>query len=688
MKIIQPQDLQAADLPGLESPFFALEKARSFIQKDPNLNLERLLGRPATYGLGARAFNQQRNAHIENVLREIRDGRLLLVFDSIDGAPSSPVVRWREGERGEGRWKVTEAGVDPEIIAGVNALNQHVITPGDLSAQGSMGVGSLPSGYFAMEYRLKQREQALRQDVRSGGAASSFSNNVLPVSASTKTTESSTTEAPPEIHLEIGIFTDGTLNNAENSRELEERVATECVEAFERGEISLEECEYRLSLALGGSYANAPSNVAKLRDLYGTSVKAGHNGSHHRFWVYTPGIGTKTGQADSLVGSVSGMGETGIVSQTERACKEIALQIGSRELGSTITSVTFDLFGFSRGAAAARHIAYEITRGAGGALGRAFVKERLAWPESISIRFVGLFDTVAAVINPAALDFRPDNERNAPVNVYLDPSNVQQAVHLVAEDEYRENFALNSLRDEDGALPANFTEISLPGAHSDIGGGYPVSQREDVLISPFHLIPSERNRWPEQTMEWDSLEALMANKRSEGWVGRYSLPVSKSDEHAPSPRSLKDDGPAEISVYKEISSHPAPDGRVELALRMVRQILGGYSRVPLQIMHGLALKAGAPFLDLDSSETRVPRELLPIAEDMLEQIAAGAAKVSLAPDQRDLIRQRYTHYSAHYNPLKTGLFGATATLRFGRNFSPNAPEASGQRTIYPNRREV
>ena len=69
MKIIQPQDLQAADLPGLESPFFALEKARSFIQNDPNLNLERLLGRPATYGLGARAFKEQRNTHIENVLR-------------------------------------------------------------------------------------------------------------------------------------------------------------------------------------------------------------------------------------------------------------------------------------------------------------------------------------------------------------------------------------------------------------------------------------------------------------------------------------------------------------------------------------------------------------------------------------------------------------------------------------------
>src|SRR5690554_1504660 len=174
-------------------------------------------------------------------------------------------------------------------------MNQCGITPRQLSAQTVHGIGGLSASNFGMEYRLRQREEALRKAATPSPHASQFSRTITPVSPGAKPTQSNTKEPPPEIHLEIGIFTDGTLNNAENSRELEERAATECVEAFERGDMSLEECEYRLSLAMGGSYSNAPSNVAKLRDLYGTSVKARHNGSHHRFWVYTPGIGTKTG---------------------------------------------------------------------------------------------------------------------------------------------------------------------------------------------------------------------------------------------------------------------------------------------------------------------------------------------------------------------------------------------------------
>ena len=685
MKIIQPQDLQAADLPGLESPFFALEKARSFIQNDPNLNLERLLGRPATYGLGARAFKEQRNTHIENVLREIRDGRLFLVFESIDGEPSSPVVRWREGERGEGRWQVTEAGVDPEIIAGVKALNQHGVTPGDLRAQGSMGVGSLPSGYFTMEYRLKQREQALRQDVQSGGVASSFSNNVLPVSALTKTTESFTTKAPQEIHLEIGIFTDGTLNNAENSRELEERVANECVEAFDRGEISLEECEYRLSLAMGGSYGNAPSNVAKLARHYAETKDRSGNREIHQLWVYAPGIGTKTGEGDSLVGSISGMGETGVVSQVRDVFANVANRVSGLELSGTINSLKVDLFGFSRGAASARHAVYEIQQGQSGALGEAFRKEGIDWPDETKIRFVGLFDTVAAIVNPFLLDFAPSNTRNEPVRGCLDPAHVERAVHVVAADEVRKNFSLNSLRNADGSLAEAFREISLPGVHSDIGGGYPDAQREDVLLTPYHLIPTNRHRWPEQTMQWDNLEELRSKVASEGWIGERGLPDQSSERYDSATAGFGSEAEPYLGIYKKVSSHPAPDGRVELALRMVRVVRGEYSRIALKVMYELAKESGVPFSDINRSESaRLPEDLEPIAETILDQVTSGSDSPSLSAEQLALVRERFTHYSANYNPLRTMMKGLVATFRLGRHFSPNAPADSGKRTIHPN----
>src|SRR5690606_10191121 len=140
---------------------------------------------------------------------------------------------------------------------------------------------------------------------------------------------------------------------------------------------------------------------------------------------------------------------------------------------------------------------------------------------------------------------------------------------------------------------------------SDIGGGYPDSQREDVLISPFHMVPANRIRWPEQTMQWDNLEALRQQKAAEGWIGSFSLPVRSSETHDPAPRGLGAEEGASLSIFKKVSSHPAPDGRVELALRMVREVRGEYSRVGLIVMHELATKAGVPFRNVDSQGSAI-----------------------------------------------------------------------------------
>ena len=685
MKILHPRELRAADLPALESPFFAAEKARNLLHNSCHQDLERLLGKPPGFSQGARAFYRQRAALTESVLREISGGRLFLVIESVDGEPSAPVVLWREDHSGAGRWEVTESNSHPEIISGVAAMNQCGITPRQLSGQTVHGIGGLPASNFGMEYRLRQREEALRKAATPTPHASQVSRTITPVSPGAKPTQSNTKEPPPEIHLEIGIFTDGTLNNAENSRELEERVATECAEAFERGDISEEECGYRLGLMMGGSYGNAPSNVAKLARSYDDSSTDLENRVIHRLWVYAPGIGTKTGEGDSLVGSISGMGETGVVSQVRSVFANVAERVAGLEFAGAISSMTIDLFGFSRGAASARHAVNEIQLGQNGALGEAFRNQRIDWPGQTVIRFVGIFDTVAAIVNPYLLDFAPGNGRNEPVRISLDPTHIGAAVHLVAGDECRQNFSLNSLRSADGSLAENFREISLPGAHSDIGGGYQDAQREDVLVSPYHIIPTDRNRWPEQTMEWDNLRELRRKVASEGWLGAYSLPVQPSEDHDPAPAELGPESMAYLEIYKKFSAHPAPDGRVELALRMVRQVRGEYSRIPLKVMHELAKKAGVPFNDIGESEsTRLPDELTPVADKIIDQILSGSDSPSLNLEQQALIRERYTHCSANYNPLRTMIGGLVATLRLGRNFSPNAPVDSGERVIHPN----
>lgn len=213
------------------------------------------------------------------------------------------------------------------------------------------------------------------------------------------------------------------------------------------------------------------------------------------------------------------MGETGVIEQVKRAFSDLADFIKVSINDETLASLTIDLFGFSRGAAAARHAANQIAEGPGGGLGQAMSKRGLELPAHTKIRFIGLFDTVAGIVNPLNGDFSPSNASNEPLDIRLDSGIAERVVQLAAANEKRANFALNSLRTPDGALPSNFTEFVLPGAHSDIGGGYQEDEVERVVLSPTLSIEGSDTKWPKQTMKWDNLASLQHQVSSEGWVG-------------------------------------------------------------------------------------------------------------------------------------------------------------------------
>ena len=86
------------------------------------------------------------------------------------------------------------------------------------------------------------------------------------------------------------------------------------------------------------------------------------------------------------------------------------------------------------------------------------------WAAHARINFIGLFDTVAAVIDPLKGDYDPANHLNPGINLYLPPGCARKVLQLTARDEALE------LRPQQGR-PGS-PEICLPGAHSDIGGGY------------------------------------------------------------------------------------------------------------------------------------------------------------------------------------------------------------------------
>jgi hypothetical protein len=681
MTLVRPSELRARDLPLVETPFFAADKARRLVKENGHV-------RSDMYSLFRYGPGDRRDI-AETVYQAVKDGELMLVCEGWDG-PFSPMVTWQPDDNlpAGGRWRLNDHWIDTpsEIKSAVAELNECGVSSDQLRQSASWGVGSLKVNMFSMHYRQWQRREQAEQDSADNHRLS------LPLGASAlvaplpmlaaSATEDASQEPSPRIHLEVGLFTDGTMNNAANTQAFREQLEQECLIPYENNTISREECEQRLSLMLGASYANAASNVAKLWDLYVEDEKEEEGTSTYRFSVYAPGAGTKSGEGDVLYSAATGMGEAGVIEQVKRAFKTVAETTKRLAEGLPIDRLTVDLFGFSRGAAAARHAAHEINQGESGLLAKILAQNHIPWPEMVEIRFVGLFDSVAAIVNPATGDLSANNSRNHPVKLYLDPGKVGQAVHLTAAHEHRRNFALNSLRNHDGGLPANFREIVLPGVHSDIGGGYGDSQREDVLLSPKLQVPRNRLRWPDKTLQWDNLEAKRQQVEAAGWIGPHNLPVRQSEQLQAWPKDLGPEGPAQLEIVTRHYDHPAPDGRVELVLRMLRQVRGEYSRVALRLMHQLAAEQEVPLREIDPTDDTmsIQDELMPILQQILEQVEQGSDAPSLTAEHEHLLLQRYIHYSAHYNGIETLVAGTPAKLE---GLYPHAPALSGERLVYP-----
>ncbi|MDX1559432.1 MAG: DUF2235 domain-containing protein [Marinobacter sp.] len=680
MDLVPVWDLKAYHLPRIESPFIAASMARRFVQDDSSVV-------PSSVASTLGAGSSDSSGLADAVYRAVSECRLMLVYTGSD-RPLSPMVTWQPDESlpGSGRWRVKGSGMGSPygIRKAVDELNACDITPAQLRQYHPRGVGGLGVGLFSVNYRQWQRSEQESQ----GGAADhrlslplGAAASVAPLSAAVNAT-ADTKAAPPKVHLEVGIFTDGTMNNAANVRSFAEQLEQDCLVPYENDEISREECEWRLSMLMGGSYANAVTNVAKLRDLYMEGELESDGKMIYQRQVYAPGAGTKTGDSDKWYGAATGMGEAGVIQQVNYAFSELVFLVQEDLQGRVIDKLTVDLFGFSRGAAAARHAAHEINQGEHGLLGRLFAENGILWPAQVEIRFVGLFDSVAAIVNPASGDLFAHNDRNYPVKLYLEPGKVGQVVHLTAAHEHRKNFALNSIRSRDGSLPANFREITLPGVHSDIGGGYGESQREEVLLSPMLEVPRNRLRWPEKTAQWDNLDAQRQQVAAQGWIGPYNLQVRQSDQLQAWPKDLGSEGPARLDIVTQRYDHPAPDGRVELVLRMLRQVRGEYSRVSLRLMHRLAVEYDLPLSEIDPTDetVSVPGELEPVLQQILAQVAQGEDAPSLESKYLDLLLQRYIHYSANYNSIEALIAGLPAKL--GVLF-PHAPAPSGERLVYP-----
>ena len=334
------------------------------------------------------------------------------------------------------------------------------------------------------------------------------------------------TQRPGELILTFGMFFDGTKNNmyhteirkkAQDKGEFKgyaQQGATEEEKEARAQEVAKDKVIYK-RYEIQESFGNDFTNVA--RQYYNCEEE---------YRIYVEGIGTVSkdteDKTDDDDGYIYGRGVTGITEKVRSGCKMLAKKIAqrkaeveqnrSRNEKTTQIHLIVDVFGFSRGAAAARHFLHTLQKRAykagykvpnvvtympekglprvdyldvyvkdswmkddylpplgllGTALLEAKIPRELIENMCVRVRFVGLYDTVVS--------FDPKTSLIPTFDKYVkdlhldDIGRPQRAVHYTSIDEHRKFFSITPLNTK--KLP-NAIELSFPGVHSDIGGSY------------------------------------------------------------------------------------------------------------------------------------------------------------------------------------------------------------------------
>lgn len=486
-----------------------------------------------------------------------------------------------------------------------------------------------------------------------------------------------------EITLTIGVFFDGTSNNAVNTQNM--------MKAYTAGHYNLDDPEAESILAkcarenfgVSGSgatsYTGYYTNIHWLSTLYSRHFTEDNPNVQRA--VYIDGIGTDAGKPDSKLGQGFGISDTGVVAKTDKAVSMLAESIqaaldavSNKQTDCTfiIRSLQFDIFGFSRGAAAARHFANRIQSedpAIISAIRQAMTGTTFNGSPAGKTRFIGIFDTVAAIGTPVN-GLNPHSADTGDVKLTLRPGVAEKVFHITAANECRFNFALNSVK------PA-WPELALPGAHSDIGGGYlPVTKEHLFLTRPAtetvpYSQPGEKTQAYRQAVA--QLQVL-----------------GKSPCLAPLLRTN------DISAETWHDDKLPPDryGQMQkrcfaaLTLRE-RTVRNDWSRVALRVMLEAAQEAGVvfdPILSKDK-ELAIPDELVPLWDKALtmgKAVRSGQTPPVFSQDELDVIAEKYIHCSANWNAIVVNTDGF---IHGGASPSEligfiNRPDEQWKRSVY------
>lgn len=486
-----------------------------------------------------------------------------------------------------------------------------------------------------------------------------------------------------EIILTVGLFFDGTGNNAINVGNMLDDCKNDNFNVYSLeaktllGQHAVTHKKLMGNHAL--SYTNYYSNVYWLSYLYKQTYSAPNN--YFQKSLYIQGIGTESEKPDSLLGSALGVAGTGIIAKTDVAINMISLAIQQeivaiKKVLATdnfiIKSLQFDIFGFSRGAASARHFSNRVfnkdpaliqaVKGGVGCL------EYHGEPCG-KTRFIGIFDTVTA-IGEVANGLNPHSSNTGSVDIRLRPGVAEKVFHITAQHECRFNFALNSVQ-------PSWPELTLPGSHSDIGGGYLPLEKENVFLTRPYSQPVNKQQLDSETR-----------------VYRQTLAQRKTIESAPTLTPILRNQKVLVESWSKISYQRDRYNNEQKfsfsALALPERIIkNDWSRVVLRVMVDAAKKAGVLFDPISDTqqELLLPPELTPLLSKALamgDAVWHGQKNAEFSNDELTLLGKDYLHCSANWNEVMVDAQGA----HFGESAVTeiigftNRPDEHWKRTCY------
>ena len=378
----------------------------------------------------------------------------------------------------------------------------------------------------------------------------------------------------------------------------------------------------KINISNRDSYWNPYSNIVKLHDLYKEKSETDLRTKKNKYTLkqYVEGIGTEKYKEDSIGGSSIGRGDTGIIAKVERGIKDLVREkIATLPKDKKIYKIVFDVFGFSRGAAAARHFcnevkkpAYYVTRTkrdpydkydrnariltdekdlvkhAGGILGTELNKIGLKPYEetynNIEIRFLGLFDTVVSdLVVKENLGYIATLFTTKPwipiiaqeyledIKTNISGLGIKKVFQIRANDEWRANFAYTPT--EKGHT------LYMLGAHSDIGGGYAELDKYTSILGFFDATKDDEEMFKQQ-------EKVRKYFIDEDYCKENEIWFEKIYKHTSG--FYIESSPTETTpIYEKISGH--------YILKTSRYISNKYSLVPMYVMLQKAIDYGVPF---------------------------------------------------------------------------------------------